>query len=108
MLPILLQLPPLLLPDYSIYSIEAKFELNQRRFMYANCQNSVSQELVWVLSWNFQRMLKGEHHLTIRQFVHNTANTAVTFASTATTSMTTFTATTCKAKSTDTNISRSI
>ena len=30
MLPILLQLPQLLLPDYYIYSIEGKFELNQK------------------------------------------------------------------------------
>ena len=30
MLPILLQLSPLPLPDQSIYSIEGKFELNQK------------------------------------------------------------------------------
>ena len=32
--------------------------------MHANCQNSESQELIWVLSLNFQRILKGEDHLT--------------------------------------------
>ena len=48
--------------------------------MYAKYQNSVSQELIWVLIWNFQRMLKGEEHLIKLQFVHTTANTTVTAA----------------------------
>ena len=50
MLPILLQLPLLLLPDQSIYSIEGKFELNRKTLCDANSQNSVSSELIWVLS----------------------------------------------------------
>jgi hypothetical protein len=34
----------------------------KRRYVHANCENSESQELIWVLSWNFHRKLKGEDH----------------------------------------------
>ena len=46
--------------------------------MHEHCQNSVSKELIWILSWNFQRILKGDGQVTKRQYVHNTANTTVT------------------------------
>ena len=32
----------------------------KRRYVHAKCQNSVSQELICVLSWNFQGRLKGK------------------------------------------------
>ena len=72
--------------------------------MHANCQNSVPQELIWVLSWNFQRMLKGDDHVTKRQYVHTTADTTVTATFTTTTSI----AIIFKAKSIEIKISRSI
>ena len=64
--------------------------------MHAHCQKSVSQELIWVLSWNFQRILKGEDHVAKRQYLHTTANTTVTATFTTTT---TSIATTCRAES---------
>ena len=70
--------------------------------MHAHCQNSVSQELIWVLSWNFQRMLKGEDHLIKRPYVHITANSTVTTTFTTTT---TISIATCKAKSIEMKIS---
>jgi hypothetical protein len=102
MLPILLQLPPLLLPHNSFYSIDGKFELNQNN---AKCMYSVKIAYlkIWVLSWNFQRILKGEHHLAKRHHVPTTANITVTATFTTTTI-----ATTCKAKSIEMKISRSI
>ena len=60
----------------------------------------------WVLSWNFQRMLKGEDHLTKRQHVYNTTITTAT--ATFPTATTTSIATTCKAKSIGMQITRSI
>ena len=71
--------------------------------MHAHCQNSICQELIWVLSWNFQRMLTGEDLLTKSQYVHTTANTTTT-----TNSTTTSNAATCRAESIEINISRSI
>ena len=53
--------------------------------MDAHCKDAVSQELIWVLSWNFQRRLKGEGHLTRRQCVHTTTNTTATATFTTTT-----------------------
>ena len=38
----------------------------------------MSQELVWVLSWNSQRILKGENQLTKRQCMHATTDTNTT------------------------------
>ena len=69
--------------------------------MHLDCQNSVSSELICILSCNFQRILKGEEQLTKRQFVHtNTNNTATFTNSTITTAPTTTSiATTCKIKS---------
>ena len=72
--------------------------------MHAHCQNSVSQELVWVIGWDFQRILKGRDHLTKRQYVHTTANITATATFTSTTSI----ATTCRARSIEKTISRSI
>ena len=65
-------------------------------------QKSVSQELIWVLSYNFQRMLKENYRLTKRQYEQGTTNHTITatFTST-TTAITTSYATTCKAKSID-------
>ena len=45
--------------------------------MLAHYQNSVSKELTWALRLNFQRMLKGEDHLTKRKYVHITANATI-------------------------------
>ena len=71
--------------------------------MHADCQKGVSQEWIWVLSWNFQRMLKGEDQLTKRGYVHTTSFTTISVAST-----TISIATTCKAKSIKMKISRGI
>ena len=60
-----------------------------------HCQKTIPQERIWVLSWNFQRMLKGEDHLTKRQYVHGTINITITATFTNTTTI----ATTHKAKS---------
>ena len=54
----------------------------------------------------FQRMLKGEDHLNKRQYAHITANTTVTVTFTSITTIPI--ATTCRAKSTEMKISRSI
>ena len=55
--------------------------------MHAHYQKSVSQEWIWVLSLNFQRILKGEHRLTKMQYVHATTNitatTTIAFTTTA-------------------------
>ena len=77
------------------------------RDVYAHCQNSVSQELIWALSWNFLIMLKGEDHLNKRQYVHITANSTVT-ATFTTTTTTASIATACKAKSIEIKILRCI
>ena len=73
--------------------------------MHENCKNSVSKKSIWVLSWIFQRRLKGEYHLTKRHYVHTTANTTVTVVFTATNI---FIYTTCKAKSTERKIRQHI
>ena len=67
--------------------------------MHASSQNSISQESIRVLSWNFQRILKGDGHPTKKQYMHTAANTTVT-------ATTTFVATTCEAKSIEMRISR--
>ena len=69
-------------------------------------ENSVSQESIGVLSWNFQRLLKEEDNLTKRRYVHTTANTTITatFPITTTTSI----VTTCRAKSIVMKILRNI
>jgi hypothetical protein len=67
----------------------------KRRHVHSHCQNSVSHELILALNWNFQRILKGEDHLTKTQYVHTTANATVTV--TFTTTITTSIATTCRA-----------
>ena len=77
--------------NYSIYNTEGKFKLNQRHYVHVHCRKSVSQELICVLNWNFQRMLKGEDHLTKRKYVHAITNTSVTATFT-----TTSIETTCK------------
>ena len=74
--------------------------------MHTHCQNSVSQELIGVLSWNLQRMLIWEDRLTKRQYVHTTVNTTATAIFT--TANTASIATTCRAKSIGIKISRSI
>ena len=76
--------------------------------MPAHCQNSIPQELIWVLSWNFQRILKEEDHLTKRQYMQTTINTTVTatFTTINTTATTSYIATTCTAKSIKIKISR--
>ena len=81
--------------------------------MHVDCQMSISSELFYVLSWNSQRMLKGEDQLTKRQYVHTTTNTttAAIFTSFTTISVASTTisiATTCKAKSIKMKISRGI
>ena len=50
MLSIPLKLPPLILSHYSIYNNKGNFELNQRRCVPAHSQNSIPQELIWLLS----------------------------------------------------------
>ena len=71
--------------------------------MQEHCQKNVSQEWIWVLSWDFQNILEEEDQMTKRQYVHASANatTAATFTTTTavTTLITTSIATTCKAKS---------
>ena len=67
--------------------------------------------MIWVLSWNFQKMLKGEDHLTKRQYVQATINTTITATFTTFTTNTSsaaFIATTCKANRIEMNISKSI
>ena len=81
--------------------------------MHAHYQEIAFQELIWVLSWNFHRLLQGEDHLAKRQYVHTTASTTVTTTFTTTTSSTFTTTTssittTCKAKSVGMKISRKI
>jgi len=77
----------------------------KRLYVHAHCQNSVSQELIWVLSWNFQRILKGEDHLTKRQYILTTADTTVTATFTI---IITHTTTICTAKNIELKLSRSI
>jgi hypothetical protein len=38
----------------------------ETHFWDSDCQKSASKEWIWVLNWNFQRMLKGEELLTKR------------------------------------------
>ena len=78
--------------------------------MHLDIQNSVSSELICALSWNSHRILKGEDHLTSRQYVDTTTTTTATatFTSSTIVPITTSTATTCKVKSIDMKISRSI
>ena len=76
MLQILLQLQ-LLLSDYSIYSIEGKYEINQKMLCVCKLSKQHISKLIWVLSWNFQTMLKGEDFLTKRQYADINANATV-------------------------------
>ena len=64
-----------------------------------------SQEFIWILRWSFHGIVKGEDHLTKRSCLQNTANTTVhaTFTTT-----TTSIATTCRAKSIEMKIFRTI
>ena len=57
--------------------------------MHGHCQNSVPQEFIWVLSWKFHKILKGEYHLTKRQYVDTTANSTITTIFTTNTSIAT-------------------
>ena len=68
--------------------------------MNGHCQNSISQDLIWELSSNFTRILKGEDYLTKRQYMHTT----VTF----TTTTIAYVATTCTSKSIEMKLSRNI
>ena len=74
--------------------------------MHGHCQNSISQGLIWALSWNFKGILKGEDYLTKRQYVHNTVNTTAT--ATFNTTTIACVSTTCTAKSIEMKLSRSI
>ena len=68
--------------------------------MHAHCQNSLPQKLMWVLSWIFQRMLKGEDYFTKRQYMQTFVYTTVTATFTNITiisTATTYIATTCTA-----------
>ena len=70
MLPILLRLPPLILPNQSIYTIEGKFELNQKiLWVWKLLKPRISRTDLGI-KLKLQRMLKGEDHLTKRQYVH--------------------------------------
>ena len=46
--------------------------------MRADCEKDVSQEWILVLSWNFQRTLKGEDQLTKRWYTHVTTCSTIT------------------------------
>ena len=79
--------------------------------MHLDCQNRVSSELICELSWNSQRILKGEDQLTKRQYLHTNINTTTAiFTSSAVTNapITNSIPTTCKVKSIKMKISRSI
>ena len=82
--------------------------------MHFDCQNSVSSELVYVLSWNYQRILKGDDQLTNRQYVHTTTNTTATATFTSSTititiaSITTSITTICMIKGTKMKISKKV
>ena len=68
-------------------------------YVHVHCQKSISQEFIWVLSWNFQRMVKGRDHLTQMQYGHATATITAPFT---TYSTITSISTTCKSKSIET------
>ena len=70
--------------------------------MQSYCRMSVSQELTWIFSWNFQRLLKWENQLTKRQYAHAVTILPLLLYSSSTitiTPTTTSLATTCKVKS---------
>ena len=83
-------------------------------YVHLDYQNNVSLEFVCVFSWNCQRILKGEDQFSKRQYVHTTTNTTATAIFTRSTSAITIApttasiASTCKVKSINMKISRSI